>query len=138
MYMPVPRWPPGNGLSRSLSGRSEPDRKRGSAVGVLCRGQVGAGRAGCREHDEPVGGAVGFLYRGRVGAGRAECREEDEPVGGTGYECGTLGVGGDVLLWVARQASLMAECFADGAGDPEGGIGVSKLVGASMSASTRP
>jgi len=32
----------------------------------------------------------------------------------------------------------MAECFADGAGDSEGGIGVSELVGASMSASTRP
>ncbi len=25
----------------------------------------------------------------------------------------------------------MAECFADGAGDPEGGIGVSELVSAS-------
>ena len=28
---------------------------------------------------------------------------------------------------VALQASLMAECFADGAGDPEGGIGVGRL-----------
>ena len=51
--------------------------------------------------------------------------------GGTGYERGTLGVRGDVLLWVALQASLMAECFADGAVDAEGGIGVSELVGTS-------
>ena len=51
--------------------------------------------------------------------------------GGTGYERGTLRVRGDVLLWVALQASLMAECFADGAGDADGGIGVSELVGAS-------
>jgi hypothetical protein len=40
-------------------------------------------------------------------------------------------VRGDVLLRVALQAPLIAECFADGAGDPEGGIGVSELVGAS-------
>jgi hypothetical protein len=105
----VPRWPPGKGLSRSLSGRSEVDRERGSAVGVLYRGQVGAGRVGCREYDKPVGGMVGD----------------------TGYERRTLGVRGDVLLWVALQAPLMAECFADGAGDSEGGIGVSELVGAS-------
>ena len=83
--------------------------ERGAVGGFLYRGQVDAGRAGCREHDEPVGGVVG----------------------GTGYERGTLGVRGDVLLWVALQASLMAECFADGAGDSEGGIGVSELVGAS-------
>ena len=51
--------------------------------------------------------------------------------GGAGDERGTLGVRGDVLLWIALQASLMTECFADGAGDPEGGIGVSELVGAS-------
>ena len=51
--------------------------------------------------------------------------------GGTGYERGTLGVRGDVLLWVALQASLMAECFADGAVDAEGGMGVSELVGTS-------
>jgi hypothetical protein len=106
---PFPRWPPGNELWRSLSGWSETDRERGSAIGVLYRGQVGAGRAGRREHDDPVGGAVG----------------------GTGYERGTLGVRGDELLWVALHASLMAECFADGAGDLEGRIGVSELVGAS-------
>ena len=35
------------------------------------------------------------------------------------------------MLWVALQASLMAECFADGAGDANYGIGVSELVGAS-------
>ena len=85
------------------------DRERGNAVGVLYRGQVGAGRVGCREYDEPVGGMVG----------------------GTGHERRTLGVRGDVLLWVALQASLMAESFADGAGDSEGRIGVSELVGAS-------
>jgi hypothetical protein len=51
--------------------------------------------------------------------------------GGAGYERGTLRVRGDVLLWVAFQASLMAECFADGAGDADCGIGMSKLVGAS-------
>jgi hypothetical protein len=51
--------------------------------------------------------------------------------GSTGGERGTLGVRGDVLLWVALQASLMAECFADGAGDADYGIGVSELVGAS-------
>jgi hypothetical protein len=50
---------------------------------------------------------------------------------GTGYERGALGVRGDVLLGVALQASLMAECFAGGAGDAEGGVGVSELVGAS-------
>jgi hypothetical protein len=54
------------------------------------------------------------------------------PLGGsTGHEGGTLGVRGDVLLWVALQASLMAECFADGAGDADGRVGVSELVGAS-------
>ena len=37
---------------------------------------------------------------------------------------------GDVLLGVALQASLMAECFAGGAGDAEGRVGVSELVGA--------
>jgi hypothetical protein len=51
--------------------------------------------------------------------------------GGAGCECGTLGVGGDVLLGVALQASVMAECFAGGAGDAEGGVGMSELVGAS-------
>jgi hypothetical protein len=51
--------------------------------------------------------------------------------GGTGYERGTLGVRGDVLLGVALQASVMAECFAGGAGDAEGGVGMSELVGAS-------
>jgi hypothetical protein len=50
---------------------------------------------------------------------------------GTGDERGTLGVRGDVLLGVALQASLMAECLAGGAGDAEGGISVSELVGAS-------
>ena len=35
------------------------------------------------------------------------------------------------MLGVALQASLMAECFAGGAGDAEGRVGVSKLVGAS-------
>jgi hypothetical protein len=51
--------------------------------------------------------------------------------GGTGCERGTLWVRGDVLLGVALQASLMAECFADGTGDADCGIGVSELVGAS-------
>ena len=51
--------------------------------------------------------------------------------GGSGRERSTLGVRSDVLLWVALQASLMAECFADRAGDAEGGVGVSTLVGAS-------
>jgi len=51
--------------------------------------------------------------------------------GGAGCERGTLGVGGDVLLGVALQASVMAECFAGGAGDAEGGVGMSELVGAS-------
>jgi hypothetical protein len=49
----------------------------------------------------------------------------------TGYERGTRGVRGDVLLGIAFQAPLMAECFAGGAGDAEGGVGVSELVGAS-------
>ena len=49
---------------------------------------------------------------------------------GTSDERGTLGVRGDVLLGVALQASLMAECFAGGAGDAEGRVGVSELVGA--------
>src|SRR5580658_2016248 len=93
---------------RLLSGRSKANRERGGAVGVRYLGQVGAVRAGCREHDDPVGGIVG-------GAG----------------EQGPRGVRGDVLLWVALQASLMAESFADGAGDADGGIGVSELVGAS-------
>jgi hypothetical protein len=35
------------------------------------------------------------------------------------------------VLGVPLQASLMAECFAGGAGDAEGGVGVSQLVGAS-------
>ena len=51
--------------------------------------------------------------------------------GGAGYERRTLDVRGDVLLGVALQASLMAECFAGGAGDAEGRVGMSKLVGAS-------
>ncbi len=51
--------------------------------------------------------------------------------GGAGYECRTLDVRGDVMLGVALQASLMAECLAGGAGDAEGRIGMSKLVGAS-------
>jgi len=51
--------------------------------------------------------------------------------GGTGYERGTLGVRGDVLLGVALQASVMAEYLAGGAGDAEGGVGMSELVGAS-------
>jgi len=73
----------GNELSRSLSRWSETNRERGGAVGVfLYRGQVGAGRAGCRERGQPVGGAVvGFLYRGQVGLGRAGCRERGLPVG---------------------------------------------------------
>jgi hypothetical protein len=37
----------------------------------------------------------------------------------------------DVVLRVSLQASLMAERFTGGAGDAEGGIGVSELVGAS-------
>jgi len=48
-----------------------------------------------------------------------------------GYERGTLGVRGDIVLWVALQASLMAERFADGAGKMEDGVGVCELVGAS-------
>jgi hypothetical protein len=51
--------------------------------------------------------------------------------GGTGYERGTLGVRGDVLLGVALQASVMAECFAGGTVDAEGRVGMSELVGAS-------
>jgi hypothetical protein len=51
--------------------------------------------------------------------------------GGNLYERDTLGVRGDILLWVALQASLMAECFADGAGDADCGIGMSELIGAS-------
>ena len=35
------------------------------------------------------------------------------------------------MLGVALQASLMAECFAGGAGDAEGRVSMSKLVGAS-------
>ena len=62
----------------------------------------------------------------------SRCSSSRSPLGGgTGYERGTLCVRGDVLLWVALQASLMAECFADGAGDTDCGIGVSELVGAS-------
>jgi hypothetical protein len=61
--------------------------------------------------------------------GAAVC---SSPLGSdAGYERGTLCMRGDVLLWVAFQASLMAECFADGAGHADGGIGMSKLVGAS-------
>ena len=63
-YMPVPRCPPGNGLSRSLSRWSETNRECGQPVGFLYRGQVGPGRAGCRERGQPVGGAVGgFFWR---------------------------------------------------------------------------
>jgi hypothetical protein len=51
--------------------------------------------------------------------------------GGTGYERGALGVRADVLLRVALQASVMAECFAGGTVDAEGGVGMSELVGAS-------
>lgn len=35
------------------------------------------------------------------------------------------------MLGVALQASVMTECFAGGAGDAEGRVGMSKLVGAS-------
>ena len=35
------------------------------------------------------------------------------------------------MLGVALQASVMAECFAGGAVDAEGGVGMSELVGAS-------
>ena len=60
------------------------------------------------------------------------CSSSRSPLGsGTGYERGTLCVRGDVSLWVALQASLMAERFADGAGDADCRIGVSELVGAS-------
>jgi hypothetical protein len=51
--------------------------------------------------------------------------------GGIGYEGGALGVRADVLLGVALQASVMAECFAGGTVDAEGGVGMSELVGAS-------
>ena len=51
---------------------------------------------------------------------------------GTSDERGTLGVRGDVLLGIALQASLMAERFAGGAGDAEGRVGVSELVGAAQ------
>ncbi len=69
--------------------------------------------------------------RGSQGAARLAAVASSPLGGGTGYKRGTLGVRGDVLLWVALHASLMAECFADGAGDAEGGIGMSELVGAS-------
>jgi hypothetical protein len=60
------------------------------------------------------------------------CSSSRSSLGGsTGYERSTLCVRGDVVLWVALQASLMAECLADGAGDADCGIGVSELVGAS-------
>jgi hypothetical protein len=49
----------------------------------------------------------------------------------TGCERSTLCVRGDVMLWVALQASLMAERLADRAGDTDCGIGVSELIGAS-------
>jgi len=62
-HMPVPRCPPGNGLSRSSSRRSEMNRERGGVVGgFLYRGQVGPGRAGCRERGQPVGGVVGGFF----------------------------------------------------------------------------
>ena len=51
---------------------------------------------------------------------------------GTSDERGTLGVRGDVLLGVALQASLVAERFASGAGDAEGRVSVSELVGAAQ------
>jgi hypothetical protein len=51
--------------------------------------------------------------------------------GGAGYQRGALGVRADVLLGVALQASVMAECFAGGTVDAEGGVGMSELVGAS-------
>jgi hypothetical protein len=114
---------------RSLSRRwSETDRERGGAVGgFLFRGQVGPGRAGCRERGQPVGGRIGVFF--------SRCTavvHPTPPLGdGTGYERGTLCVRGDVLLWVALQASLMAERFTDGAGDADCGVGVSQLVGAS-------
>ena len=67
-----------------------------------------------------------------VGGGGSLAAVASSPLGGAaGYERGTLGVRSDVLLRVALQASLMAECFADGAGDAESGVGVSELVGAS-------
>jgi len=78
--MPAPRWPPGNGLSRSLSGCSETDRERGSAVGVLYRSQVMV-----------------------AGLGAETRRAGWRVVGGTGYERGTLGVRGDVSLWVRSR-----------------------------------
>ena len=60
------------------------------------------------------------------------CSSSRSSLGGsTGYERSTLCVRGDVVLWIALQASLMAECLADGAGDADCGIGVSQLIGAS-------
>src|SRR5208337_2253436 len=88
-YTPVPRCPPGNGLSLSSSRCSETNRKRGGPVGgFLYRGQVGPGRAGCGQRAQPVGGVVGnILYRGQVGPGRAGCRERGQPVGGFFSRC---------------------------------------------------
>jgi hypothetical protein len=51
--------------------------------------------------------------------------------GGPDRERRPLGVRGDVLLGVAFQAALMAECLAGGAGHAEGRVGMSELVGAS-------
>jgi hypothetical protein len=89
-------------------------------------------------HGQPKLGAENAACRSAVSSRAAQMQFIHSPLGGgTGYERGTLWVRGDVLLGVALQASLMAECFADGAGDADGGIGVSELVGAPMSASTR-
>jgi len=58
----------GNELSRSLSRWSETNRERGGAVGgFLYRGQVGAGRAGCRERGLPVGVAFGVFFSRYIG-----------------------------------------------------------------------
>jgi hypothetical protein len=51
--------------------------------------------------------------------------------GGTADERGALGVRSDVLLGIALQAPLVAECFTGRAGDTESGIGVRELVGTS-------
>ncbi len=52
-------------------------------------------------------------------------------VAARGDERGALGVRRDIDLGISLQASLMAECFAGGAGNAESGVGVSELVGAS-------
>jgi len=73
-----------------------------------------------------------YGYPNWSGSTRALAAVSGSPLGGgTDYKRRTLGVRGDVLLGVALQASLMAECFAGGAGDAEGRVGMSKLVGAS-------